>query len=125
MGWPIYSERFLLIGLGVEDLIYTVPAGHRAVVRSITASSWTTTAALVQVMVGGSPIALFHLQAQWESHALAVHVPLYAGESLRLVASVADIYASASGYLFADSSGRSAALGDVAEGPGMSLLPAP
>jgi hypothetical protein len=124
MAWSLYSER-LLIGAGGAVTTWVVPAGHRAVVRSIVVVWHAVTSC--GVYVGGScgDIYARSNQAQFLTDVQDVRIPLYAGESLRLEITQVGGHATIGGYLFEDLTGRSSAPGEITRAPSRGPAPLP
>lgn len=105
MSWPVYSERFA-VNDGVADWqAYTVPPGHRAVIRSVTATRDGVSRGLTIVMVQGHTICRLS-PGQDSTEVLALHLPVYAGEWMAVWCNSSGNFATISGYLLKDSTAR-------------------
>jgi len=97
-----YSTRFLKISVGGAWVYYTVPAGHRAVVKSIAASNGTTTAGTVWVDVAGVPCYAWPAPGAISFNTAALAQVAYAGEKIGGIAPPGAWYLLVSGYLLLD-----------------------
>lgn len=97
----VYSERFLhkIVGAGGSET-YTVPAGKRAVVRSVALATYTV--AVTQLYVGIDGVAIFNLAnpAANTSKQLDVRVVVYQGQQIYANSVGGDAAWSVSGHLF-------------------------
>lgn len=107
-----WSERFLLMTVPATWVSYTVPAGYRAVVRSITCVS-AGTGALVQVAAAGGNLLYHVFQAGETTRNYDLRAVLYQHEAIMAYVSPLNTHAYISGYLFEDASGLTSAPGDV------------
>ncbi len=104
MAAPTYSERFTH-GNVAATVTYTVPAGYRAVVRSVSGVNARNDATgYVVVMVGGIR-CVQRYPAVGESLALEMRQVCYAGETITQITSLTNIDVAVSGYLLKDPSG--------------------
>lgn len=100
----VYSERFILATALGHSTPFVVPAGKRAVVKSISADNSETVAAAVVLYLGALPVWAALLQA---SSAIAIGgqmVVAYQGESIDIWLSQNNCHAQASGFLLEASS---------------------
>lgn len=102
MPYPVYSTRFVAaVGAGATT-VYVVPAGHRAVVKSVSATNLATTGANVFVFIGSCTYMSAALPGQYQSTALAMHQVAYAGEQVGVQTLGVRIDCMISGYLLRD-----------------------
>jgi hypothetical protein len=103
--WPTYSERFLHHS-AAGRWVFTVPADMRMVVTSLDAVCLVEGGASFSLTLG--PIALENRQVP--VYGSAVHATMravgYQGEQLALNIPFTGMHVTVSGYLLADSSGR-------------------
>lgn len=113
VAWPIYSERFVT-ARGPNILTqWVVPAGRRAVVKSIVAVNAGSSPHLWQMFLAGSYAFGDTLPGPDLGRTYAVMQVLYGGQSLGIWTTHIDIAVSVSGYLFDDPNGPDAVPGDV------------
>lgn len=96
---PVYSERFLHseeFGVWVE---YVVPAGRRAIIKSMLISSTATEAGIAMVAINRTVIWRRHLPDANDSEAVECHQVAYQGEAIGTYANVAGIRTVVSGFL--------------------------
>lgn len=113
MPTPVYSVRFLLAtGNGIV-VTYTVPAGHRAVVRSVLATNEQATASYFYVQLNGFSIWAADLPAARRSVDLECRLVAAAGERIGVYTVGPEIRVAVSGYLFVDTGAGSEVQGEV------------
>jgi hypothetical protein len=106
-----YSTRFIL-GTGASfSHVYTVPAGHRAVLRDLSATGYSGDNAAIALLVTGTTIAYHVFPAQYSFYQWEGRIVAYAGEPVQLSSAGASVVAVLSGYLFADLGGGRRASG--------------
>jgi len=105
VSWPVYSTRFIRTSVATTWMTYTVPAGKRAVVKSISASNSTAAAGTAYVNVAGTAVMNVALQAKIYSEALAMAHVAYAGETISGYLSGPNMSLVVSGYLLDDPGG--------------------
>lgn len=102
MATPVYSERFCAVSAPGIWNYFTVPAGHRAIVRCITVTVIAGTPAAVYVAVGPTYLTAKPYPASTALVLGEYRVPIYAGESIGLQTAGSECFATVSGYLFKD-----------------------
>jgi len=112
MAWPIYTETFQRV-TAQGTWLWTVPAGHRAVVKSITVMALGAPPSNTWVIVGGVYVAYFTFQAAGVSRAQDLLAVAYAGQKTEILIGTAGTHVTLSGYLFSDSSGRTGPAGEL------------
>jgi hypothetical protein len=101
-GWPVYSHRLLMQATPATWKLWTVPAGYRAVVKSLVVVNGTDTAGKgAQVRLGSGWMLLHNLAAR-TTVALTAATVCYGGEVLQAWVDIQGITVIVSGYLFAD-----------------------
>lgn len=106
MARSIYSERFLA-AYGPNNIwTYAVPAGKRAVIRSIVLSSNGGSTGQVWVAGAGRFFLQRVLPAQVQTVSEDVRIVLYGGEGIELYVAAAGHYVWVCGYLFDDPGGE-------------------
>jgi hypothetical protein len=113
----IYSTRFVKTDGSTVQPRFVVPAGTRAVVRSFTATRWSSTASAVYLAVAGIGIYSWSGAVQYSSVNVDVRHVAYAGESIELLLSSVSDSAMVSGYLFQESGARIGILPAPADPP--------
>jgi hypothetical protein len=104
-----YSERFIgSLGL-VGTRSYVVPAGRRAVVRSLTYASTAPSGQYIQLHVAGLLAYTFTSPGSTVNEHHEVRLVAYAGESVTVYTSNAGFRYAVNGYLFDDYAGPPAA----------------
>jgi hypothetical protein len=116
MAGDVYTHRFLLVRLAGTWLYWVVPAGHVAIVRSITAVNQDTAARRAYVTINGLPL-LGDLVPGSSGLSRDIRQTLYAGEELgAFTESDRLLTVSVTGYYFTGGPDR-ASLGPAFEGP--------
>jgi len=110
----VYSERFCISGDQDVWTDYFVPAGMRAIVRSIVALSGAAAAGAVGVQCGPSSVFWHVFQVSNVTEVVDMRQVAYAEERISVVVTAGAAQATVAGYLFEDSSGRTAAPGEIA-----------
>lgn len=101
-----YSVRFMT-GRGTSRReTYTVPVGKRAVVRSVAFLHWTTVGQSSMLFVHGISAFFFVNQAANEFRFADVRLLAYAGETIFVQTSGADVAYTVSGFLYYDDATR-------------------
>jgi len=113
----IYSERLVLSSVSDVWADYTVPAGKRAVVRSIVALSGATTPGAVGVVVGPADVLWHTFQATNVTQLWDMRQVAYAGEVISCVITAGAASVVVAGYLFEDASSASSAPGEITHRP--------
>lgn len=93
----VYSTRFMM-GVTAPALLYSPPAGKRAVVKCITAVNTITAAQGASLDIGGVFLWYGSIPGASTLVVTGLQVVIYPGEVLKL-AGAANIHAQASGYL--------------------------
>lgn len=121
MASTVYSVRFLQVHAPDGWHVYTVPAGFRAVVRSITCVVYGTGTPVYQVYVATTYILNVSVPAN-DTRVFDMRQVVYAGEALGASVTLATAHLSVTGYLFADPAGGKAPAVEIY--PKSELLPA-
>jgi hypothetical protein len=102
--WPVYSERFLH-HQGAGTWIWTVPAGHRAVVTNIDIVNYADVGAVCSIAIG--PILAEYVVFQAANPVIhrVLRTVAYQGEEVKLTLTQTGVHTSVGGYLFADATG--------------------
>jgi hypothetical protein len=101
----VYTQRFILFGTGGSEWAYTVPAGHRAVIKSFTAHhSGTTAGANAALWLQGVVISIAAPGAD-ATLALALTCAAYAGEVITVTTFGTGVSGQVSGFIFEDPAG--------------------
>lgn len=108
MASGLYSTQFCKLAGAGQSLAYIVPAGYRAVVRSIVTSTNQAGASNAWVYLGATLIAAFSIPAPNVHQALDLRQVAYAGEQLGFVTGGAGVFLAVSGYLLRDPTGAQA-----------------
>jgi hypothetical protein len=106
VAWAPYSTRFVHRSGGGGAVRTTVPAGYRAVVKHVTASSWDPAVSLVSVIVAGVLLVYHHLPVSpstWSEELMAV---AYAGEYIEGSANKNAVAWAIAGYLLREEPGQ-------------------
>lgn len=110
----VYSERFILWqSVALETRQYTVPAGHRAVVRQVTVNNASSGVATLFVAVASYYVFRIDLPAPPAARTEEVRWTLYAGEALICQASATNMRVQLDGFLFDDVAGGMLAAGSM------------
>jgi hypothetical protein len=104
----LYSTQFCKIAGPSTSVAYIVPAGYRAVVRSIVASTNQSGASNAWVYLSATLIAAFSIPAPNVHQVLDLRQVAYAGEQLGFVTGGAGVFLAVSGYLLRDPTGAQA-----------------
>jgi hypothetical protein len=98
MAWPVYTETFIRHAAWGSTGKWTVPAGHRAVITSITAMSYTTGG---DVWAGVSDVPFWYAVLQAKSSAVVgCRVVAYSGQTVEGYVQASGQRVTISGYLF-------------------------
>ena len=120
MAQPIYSERFLSVNEANAWHFYTVPSGHRAVLRNIMFSTTQGAGSQVLAAAAGVLIALLVFPATYDFRSIDCRVVVYAGETLGGFSDSSSSHVTMSGYLFSDTQLRARPVQEIAP-PGVAL----
>jgi hypothetical protein len=96
----VYSTRFIF-GITRPSLQYTVPAGHKAVVKCITAYNALGTAANAALDIGGTWIWVASVPGLTSVLQSNLTIVVNAGETMNLAGPQDKMYVHASGFLLA------------------------
>jgi hypothetical protein len=113
--YPVYSERFLSTDLENVWYSYFVPAGKRAVIKSIVAANVTTSVHECLVYLRGRPVVEQLVQARTTFNPGQLHVVAYAGEEMRVNSSSSGLAVWVSGFLLTNPAGVTDDPGDAAD----------
>lgn len=103
----IYSERFLVRGGPAVGDPFIVPAGHRAVIRSVIFTNSGGAAGSAFLRVAGSHVMWSALPAAVIVQCFDVRIPVYEGETIHAGVSSGACLATVSGFLFDDTGASS------------------
>jgi hypothetical protein len=98
--WPVYSETFVRTTVRDAWVVYTVPSGMRAVVKTIAAVSTSTSIATVTVEVGGVYMTSRAFQASGADFVINTMAVAYSGQLVRALTQGGLAHVSISGFLF-------------------------
>lgn len=119
----VYTQRFLMVAGEGGAGVYTVPAGHRAVIRCLTVYDGASATGRGVLWIGANPIVA-RTPGATQSVALELWLAVYAGENLSLTTYGTSTAASCTGYIFADTTGPIGTQRDVERGQVVAPLPA-
>lgn len=102
MAAPVYSHRFVQVQVPGTWAGYTVPGGHRAVVRSIMMSTYQQSDGEAYVSVAGITIARAVFQAGTFTQNVDTRLVAYAGEAIMALTYGVQTRVVVGGYLFVD-----------------------
>lgn len=106
MSWPVYTETFVRRrSLGAGTWNWVVPAGKRAIVKSIVVTQTGGQAGIAEVLVGNVAVFLATIPATAVSHNVELLAVGYPGEIVGVYASQPDYDVSVSGWLLDESQG--------------------
>lgn len=100
-----WSVRFLKGTLTASGPIYYVPAGYRAIVRSLSVTTGGAAGIGVYLDIQGTSIWAWKTPGGFASQVYETRQVAYAGEFIRLAADAAGVGGYLSGYLLADAGG--------------------
>jgi hypothetical protein len=104
--WPVYTERLLAASVTGVWVTWTVPAGKRAIVKSVAAMVSAGAPGKVHVTAATVYIAAFTIPDLYRSQTLDLLAVVYAGEELRAYNEAPAGYMLVSGWLLDDPVGR-------------------
>jgi hypothetical protein len=102
---PTYSTRFMVhaaLEAEPQSLNYVVPAGKRAVIKSVVAFNGGAAAALVSLRLAGSWVWSASVPGGSNGVSADLFMVAYAGESLELYLGAPNMGGTCSGYLLMD-----------------------
>jgi hypothetical protein len=114
--WPVYSERFFHRQDSTAWWYWTVPAGHRVVISSLTAVGDGVNTTYFFVTINAASLFWFPVQVAESSRVITTRQVAYAGEQLGFTMSRSKASLAVSGYLFAQPSGATADAPELVEG---------
>jgi hypothetical protein len=123
MPWPTYSERFLAVYGAAGYTTYYVPAGHRAVLKAVTANNPGGNAGTVQLTIAGKVAYWHRFPASVQFESFSTTLVVYGGEDLTVYTEFTTLSVFASGFLFADATGRSGPPGGAQQLPSLPTPP--
>lgn len=103
MPWPVYSETFTRTAAAGGWTSYTVPAGHRAVVKSASFINGSAAAGEYACRVGGIMVVYGQFPASFVGVVVNFMAVAYAGQKVETLAAAAGVHQTSSGFLFRDS----------------------
>jgi hypothetical protein len=112
-----FTERFIASTLQSAWVDYHVPAGYRAVVRNVAATSFVASAGLLQVVAGPTVLAAHDFPAASAFFSFETRAVAYAGEVIRSFMNTGNGAVTICGYLFADNTVRGTQLPATDQGP--------
>lgn len=101
-----YSVRFMIGRGSARRETYTVPAGRRAVVRSVAFLHWTTSGQSSMLFVHGISAFYYVNQVPNAFQFADCRLTAYAGETIFVQTAGTDIAYAVNGFLYYDSSTR-------------------
>ena len=109
MGWPIYSERFIVTSAVNTWVTWAVPDRMRAVVTYVSCVNTTHAAWSINVKAHGYYLALHTFLASEETLTASPRIVLYERETIEVYLTGSGMHTYVGGFLFADPVGRQAA----------------
>jgi hypothetical protein len=100
MPWPVYTETFIRTQARNTWTVYTVPAGRRAVVKSVMLVNGGAAAGEVHVQVGETSIVFVPFQAAYANQIFNLTAVAYAGQTVSCLATAISVHQTISGYQF-------------------------
>lgn len=100
MPWPTYTETFVRVTTINTWSDYVVPAGRRAVVKSVAVCHMDSVTGDAYVEVAGTYLMALHVQAVGVTQVVALTAVAYAGQHIRAISSTALSHITVAGYLF-------------------------
>ena len=100
----VYTQRFLLWDGGAGVSIWEVPAGYRAVIRSVVTFS-DTAGSGVNLVVAGCLVWLWSAPGAYTGEGTAMHLAVYAGETISVQRVGGRTGGAVTGFIFEDSAG--------------------
>jgi hypothetical protein len=123
--WPVYSERFIGISNSTGWWSFTVPAGRRAIIKSVTVVSVATTAALVDLSADVFRVYRRTFPAGEASVYFETMVVLYQGEQMWLNVNALGVSVTVNGWLLNATSSPVDDVPDAVHHPGRRPEPLP
>lgn len=117
MPWPVYSEEILRVTGSAGWFYATVPAGHVAVVKSVTMKGDSGSTQGAQLSIGGVVIAWLAIPAATYGLAQSMHQVAYEGQQIGISLSAAMVGCGVGGYVFTDPGTAYAWTGELEAGP--------
>jgi hypothetical protein len=106
VSWPVYSERLIRVKDAQTAKTYTVPQGHRAVVRSIVIVNYSGLDGYVNCQVDGHCVCLVIYPGEPRNFVRDLRAVAYAGDVLTVITNAAHFHVTMWGYIFRDPSGH-------------------
>jgi hypothetical protein len=100
--WPVYSETFVRNRVSESTVIYTVPAGKRAIITSIAAASYAVAGSSYNVQIEPQVLRAFTFQAPPAGDNVQLRAVAYAGERISAYCLGSGMFVTVSGYLLSD-----------------------
>lgn len=107
MPWPVYTERLLSTSVPNVWATATVPAGQRAIVKSVVSLNSSQTVPLTtHVTIASGYAAAFVIPDYYNAKSLDLLAVAYAGEEIRAYLQGQSGFVLVTGWLLEDPSGR-------------------
>jgi hypothetical protein len=114
MSFAPYSVTFCRNWVANAWVIYTVPAGYRAVVRWAGSSNAATAGVITNVAISGRYVCHLVPPAAWRTAVQELMVVAYAGETIELFNQAVASMSWVSGYLLREVASQAGSYGPVA-----------
>jgi hypothetical protein len=98
--FPVYTTRFLQVSGTIATIAYTVPAGYRAVVRSVSAVNYSGGANTYAVSLNGLALMYASLPGPQSEAQRDLRQAAYPGEQISVVLGHTAMAITVTGYLF-------------------------
>lgn len=121
----IYSTRFFVAGGAGVVTSYSVPAGHTAVVRSVTAACAAAPGGYAWLYTGGRPVQRLLLPDGGAGQNLELRQVYRAGDLITVYTSASELWVAVSGYLFTQVGGAAVVQGEVTRELAVDASPLP
>jgi len=103
VSWPVYTETFIRRrSLAAGTWNWTVPAGKRAIVKSVVVVQTGATAGLAEILINNVACHIVQVPAAASASALELLAVAYAGQVVGAYASQANFDITVSGWLLSD-----------------------
>lgn len=94
-----YSERFVGHWAAGPSPVYTVPAGKRAVIKSVVASNNNTAAGVIGIVINGNQVWNLSVPGSGGQTVGGIMLVLYAGETIASEHQFQYMFSAISGFL--------------------------
>ena len=108
MPWPVYTERLLATAVPRTWVTATVPAGKRAIIKSVAAINSSTGAMVAHVTTVSNYVVALSVPDLYNTHAVDLLAVAYGGEEIRGYIDAQSGFLLVTGWLLDDPSGARA-----------------